>query len=106
MEVSVFMGEIISIGIGVLFAIIGLVFYLAFRKTMEAPPPFEEFREKIMKVDDDETIPEGEWTELRAPMRATGVALKKINRQYRVMLVVCLSLIAITAAFTAYIYFT
>jgi len=106
MGVSVFMGEIISTGVGVLFAIIGLVFYLAFRKKMEAPPPFEEFREKIMKVDDDETIPEEEWTELRAPMRATGVALKKINRQYRMMLAVCLSLIAITAAFTAYLYFT
>jgi len=106
LEVSLFWGEIISIVVGVLFAIIGLVFYLAFRKKMEAPPPFEEFRGKIMKVEDDETIPEEEWTELRAPMRATGVALKKINRQYRVMLAVCLSLIAITAAFTAYIYFT
>jgi len=106
MGVSLVMGEIISIVIGVLFAIIGLVFYFAFRKKMEAPPPFEEFREQIMKVDDDETIPEEEWTELRAPMRATGVALKKINRQYRMMLAVCLSLIAITAAFTAYLYFT
>ena len=106
MGVSLVMGEIISVAIGVLFAIIGLVFYFAFRKKMEAPPPFEEFREKIMKVDDDETIPEEEWTELRAPMRATGVALKKINRQYRMMLAVCLSLIAITAAFTAYLYFT
>lgn len=106
MGVSVFMGEIISIGVGVLFAIIGLALYFATRKKMEAPPPFEEFRGKIMKVDDDETIPEEEWTELRAPMRATGVALKKINRQYRMMLAVCLSLIAITAAFTAYLYFT
>lgn len=106
MGVSVFMGELISIVIGLLFAIIGLVLYFATRKTMEAPPPFEEFRGKIMKVDDDETIPEEKWTELRAPMRATGEALKKINRQYRMMLAVCLSLIAITAAFTAYIYFT
>jgi len=106
MGVSVFMGEIISIVIGVLFAIIGIVLYFATRKKMEAPPPFEEFKEKIMKVDDDETIPEEEWTELRAPMRATGEALKKINRQYRIMLAVCLSLIAITAAFTAYLYFT
>ncbi len=106
MGVSLVMGEIISVAIGVLFAIIGLVFYFAFRKKMEAPPSFEEFRGKIMKVDDDETIPEEEWTELRAPMRATGEALKKINRQYRIMLAVCLSLIALTAAFTAYLYFT
>ena len=106
MGVSLVMGEIISVALGVLFAIIGLVFYFAFRKKMEAPPPFEEFRGKIMKVDDDETIPEEEWTELRAPMRATGEALKKINRQYRIMLAVCLSLIALTAAFTAYLYFT
>ncbi len=106
MGVSVFMGEIISTGIGLLFAIFGLVIYFATRKKMEAPPPFEEFREKIMKVDDDETIPEEEWTELRAPMRATGEALKKINRQYRIMLAVCLSLIALTAVFTAYLYFT
>ena len=104
--VSLVMGEIISVGIGLLFAIFGIVLYFATRKTMEAPPPFEEFREKIMKVEDDETIPEAEWTELRAPMRATGEALKKINRQYRIMLAVCLSLVAITAAFTAYIYFT
>ena len=103
--VSLVTGEIISIGIGLLFAIIGIVLYFATRKTMEAPPPFEEFREKIMKVEDDETIPEAGWTELRAPMRATGEALKKINRQYHIMLAVCLSLIAITAAFAAYIYF-
>jgi amino acid transporter len=106
MGVSLVMGEIISVALGVLFAIIGLVFYFAFRKKMETPPPFEEFRGKIMKVDDDETIPEEEWTELRAPMRATGEALKKINRQYRIMLATCLSLIALTAAFTAYLYFT
>jgi len=106
MGVSLVMGEIISIGIGLLFAIIGIVLYFATRKTMEAPPPLEEFKEKIMKVEDDETIPEEEWTELRAPMRATGEALKKINRQYHIMLAVCLSLIAITAAFTAYLYFT
>jgi len=105
MGVSLVMGEIISIALGLLFAIIGIVLYFATRKTMEAPPPFEEFRGKIMKVDDDETIPEEEWTELRAPMRATGEALKKINRQYRIMLAICLSLIAVTAAFTAYIYF-
>jgi len=105
MGVSLVMGEIISIGIGLLFAIIGIVLYFATRKTMEAPPPLEEFKEKIMKVEDDETIPEEEWTELRAPMRATGEALKKINRQYHIMLAVCLSLIAITAAFTVYIYF-
>lgn len=105
MGVSLVMGEIISIALGLLFAIIGIVLYFATRKTMEAPPPFEEFRGKIMKVDDDETVPEEEWTELRAPMRATGEALKKINRQYRIMLVICLSLIAVTAAFTAYIYF-
>jgi amino acid transporter len=105
MGVSLFMGEIISIGIGLLFAIIGIVLYFAFRKKMEAPPPFEEFRGKIMKVEDDETIPEEEWTERRAPMRATGEPLKKINRQYRIMLAVCLSLIALTAAFTAYLYF-
>lgn len=105
MGVSLVMGEIISIALGLLFAIIGIVLYFATRKTMEAPPPFEEFRGKIMKVDDDETIPEEEWTELRAPMRATGEALRKINRQYRIMLVICLSLIAVTAAFTAYIYF-
>ena len=105
MGVSLVMGEIISIALGLLFAIIGIVLYFATRKTMEAPPPFEEFKEKIMKVDDDETIPEEEWTELRAPMRATGEALKKINRQYRIMLAICLSLIAVTAAFTAYIYF-
>jgi len=104
--VSLVMGEIISVGIGLLFAIFGIVLYFATRKTMKAPPPFEEFREKIMKVEDDETIPEEEWTELRAPMRATGEALKKINRQYRIMLAICLSLVAITAAFTAYIYFT
>jgi amino acid transporter len=105
MGVSLVMGEIISIALGLLFAIIGAVLYFATRKTMEAPPPFEEFRGKIMKVEDDETIPEEEWTELRAPMRATGGALRKINRQYRIMLVICLSLIAVTAAFTAYIYF-
>jgi APA family basic amino acid/polyamine antiporter len=105
MGVSLVMGEIISIALGLLFAIIGIVLYFATRKTMEAPPPFEEFRGKIMKVEDDETIPEKEWTELRAPMRATGEALRKINRQYRIMLAVCLSLIAVTAAFTAYIYF-
>jgi amino acid transporter len=105
MGVSLVMGEIISVALGLLFAIIGIVLYFATRKTMEAPPPFEEFRGKIMKVDDDETIPEKEWTELRAPMRATGEALRKINRQYRIMLVICLSLIAVTAAFTAYIYF-
>jgi len=105
MGVSLVMGEIISIALGLLFVIIGAVLYFATRKTMEAPPPFEEFRGKIMKVDDDETIPEEEWTELRAPMRATGEALKKINRQYRIMLAICLSLIAVTAAFTAYIYF-
>lgn len=105
MGVSLVMGEIISVGIGLLFAIIGAVLYFATRKTMEAPPPFEEFREKIMKVEDDETIPEEEWTELRAPMRATGKELRKINRQYRIMLAICLSLIAVTAAFTAYIYF-
>jgi len=105
MGVSLVMGEIISIALGLLFAIIGIVLYFATRKTMEAPPPFEEFRGKIMKVDDDETIPEEEWTELRAPMRASGEALRKINRQYRIMLVICLSLIAVTAAFTAYIYF-
>ena len=103
--VSLVMGEIISIAMGVLFAIIGIVLYFATRKTMEAPPPFEEFRGKIMKVEDDETIPEEEWTELRAPMRASGKELKKINRQYRIMLAICLSLIAVTAAFTAYIYF-
>ena len=105
MGVSLVMGEIISIALGLLFAIIGIVLYFATRKTMEAPPPLEEFRGKIMKVEDDETIPEEEWTELRAPMRATGGALRKINRQYRIMLVICLSLIAVTAAFTAYIYF-
>ena len=105
MGVSLVMGEIISIALGLLFAIIGIVLYFATRKTMEAPPPFEEFRGKIMKVDDDETIPEEEWTELRAPMRASGKELKKINRQYRIMLAICLSLVAITAAFTAYIYF-
>ena len=103
--VSLVMGEIISIALGLLFAIIGAVLYFATRKTMEAPPPFEEFRGKIMKVEDNETIPEEEWTELRAPMRASGKELKKINRQYRIMLAICLSLIAITAAFTAYIYF-
>jgi hypothetical protein len=105
MGVSLFMGEMISVALGLLFAIIGIVLYFAFRKKMEAPLPFEEFREKIMKVEDDETIPEEEWTELRAPMRATGEALKKINRQYRIMLATCLSLVAITAAFTAYLYF-
>lgn len=105
MGVSLVMGEIISIALGLLFAIIGIVLYFATRKTMEAPPPFEEFRGKIMKVDDDETIPEEEWTELRAPMRASGKELQKINRQYRIMLAICLSLIAVTAAFTAYIYF-
>jgi amino acid transporter len=105
MGVSLVMGEIISVALGLLFAIIGIVLYFATRKTMEAPPPLEEFKEKIMKVDDDETIPEEEWTELRAPMRATGEALRKINRQYRIMLAICLSLIAVTAAFTAYIYF-
>ena len=103
--VSVFTGKIVSVALGLLFVRIGIGIYFATRKKMEVPPPFEEFREKIMKVDEDETIPEEEWTELRAPLRATGEELKKFNRQYRIMLAICLSLVAITAAFTAYIYF-
>lgn len=50
-----------------------------------------------MKVDEDETIPEEGWTELRAPLRASGEALKNINRQYHLMLTVCLFLIRATA---------
>lgn len=104
MAVSLVMGEVISIALAVVFVAIGVIIYFISRKTMEVPLSIEEFKQK-MKVDEDETIPEEEWTELRAPMRATGVALKKINRQYHIMLAVCLSLIAVTAAFAAYIYF-
>jgi len=42
-----------------------------------------------MKVDEDETIPEVGWTQLRAPLGARGEALKNINRQYHLMLTIC-----------------
>jgi len=105
MGVSQTMGEIISAVLGLLFIVIAVIIYFVARKKMDIPASIEEFKEKVMKVDDDETIPEEEWTELRAPLRATGDELKKINKQYHILLTICLVLMVITAAFTAYLYF-
>lgn len=105
MGVSQTMGEIISAVLGLLFVVIAITIYFLARKKIDIPSSIEEFKEKVMKMDDDETIPEEEWTELRAPLRATGGELKKINKQYHLLLAICLLLMVITAAFTAYLYF-
>ena len=97
------MGEIISIIIGVIPIILGIVLYLAGRKNMEEPMDFDEFKE-VMKVDESPDIPEEEWSELRAPLRATGKDLRKINIQFYTLLAIFLALVIFTAAFGIWVY--
>jgi len=101
--VDLVLGEIISIIIGVIPIILGIVLYLAGRKNMEEPLEFDEFKE-MMKVDESPDIPEKEWSELRAPLRATGKDLRKINIQFYTLFAIFMILVIFTAAFGIWVY--
>ena len=95
-------GEIISIVIGLIPIILGVLIYIGGRKKMEEPMSFDEFKEQ-MKVDES-ARPEKEWSELKAPLRATGEELRKINIEFYTLLIIFLSLVVFTAIFGVWVY--
>ncbi len=105
MELSFEMGLMLTLALGILFIAIGVIIYwLAIRKSMEEPPSAEKVKAEILKVTEP-TSEEVEWTELHAPLEAKGEDLRKINRQYRIGMAICIAGTIAALIFMGYVWF-
>jgi len=104
MELSFEMGLILTVALGMLFIILGIIVYwLTIRKSMEEPPSAEKVKAEILEV--IEPKGEEEWTELHAPLEAKGEDLRKINRQYRIGMAICIAGTIADLIFMGYVCF-
>jgi amino acid transporter len=105
MGLSFRMGLLLTVVLGVLFIVLGItIYWVAIRKTVEEPPSVERIKEEILRVIEPPEE-EKEWTELHAPLEAKGEDLKKINRQYRIGMAICIAGTIAALAFMGYVWF-